>query len=133
MLATDLLSGWEGWEGRPLNQKTCLSVIINNFGGKWVAQIRYSRRLGMRATYHPAPGSGMAAGQHAFILTCRIVLPAAVVVKLRSRLPAQPVETARRTGSTPKVGPDYLDTGWHTAVSSVASRNLDGFMLPEPV
>lgn len=32
-----------------------------------------------------------------------------------------------------KVGPDYLDTGWHTAVSGVASRNLDSFMLPEPV
>ncbi|KAA1050676.1 cobyrinate a,c-diamide synthase [Pseudocitrobacter sp. 73] len=29
-----------------------------------------------------------------------------------------------------KVGPDYLDTGWHTAVSGVASRNLDSFMLP---
>ena len=32
-----------------------------------------------------------------------------------------------------KVGPDYLDTGWHTAVSGVASRNLDSFMLPAPV
>lgn len=31
-----------------------------------------------------------------------------------------------------KVGPDYLDTAWHTAVTGVASRNLDGFMLPEP-
>lgn len=31
-----------------------------------------------------------------------------------------------------KVGPDYLDTGWHTAVTGVASYNLDGFMLPEP-
>ncbi|CNI60876.1 cobyrinate a,c-diamide synthase [Yersinia mollaretii] len=29
-----------------------------------------------------------------------------------------------------KVGPDYLDTGWHTAVSGVTSRNLDAFMLP---
>ncbi|MHA7847318.1 cobyrinate a,c-diamide synthase [Serratia sp. D1N4] len=29
-----------------------------------------------------------------------------------------------------KVGPDYLDTGWHRAVSGVASRNLDAFMLP---
>lgn len=29
-----------------------------------------------------------------------------------------------------KVGPDYLDTGWHTALCGVASRNLDGFMLP---
>lgn len=29
-----------------------------------------------------------------------------------------------------KVGPDYLDSGWHTAVSGVASRNLDAFMLP---
>lgn len=31
-----------------------------------------------------------------------------------------------------KVGPDYLDTGWHSAVSGVASRNLDAFMLPAP-
>ena len=31
------------------------------------------------------------------------------------------------------VGPDYLDTGWHTAVCGSASRNLDSFMLPEPV
>ncbi|HAU5795571.1 TPA: cobyrinate a,c-diamide synthase [Citrobacter amalonaticus] len=32
-----------------------------------------------------------------------------------------------------KVGPDYLDTAWHTAISGTASRNLDSFMLPEPV
>ncbi|EMU1127810.1 TPA: cobyrinate a,c-diamide synthase [Citrobacter koseri] len=32
-----------------------------------------------------------------------------------------------------KVGPDYLDTGWHSAVCGSASRNLDSFMLPEPV
>lgn len=32
-----------------------------------------------------------------------------------------------------KVGPDYLDTGWHTAVCGTASRNLDSFMLPVPV
>lgn len=32
-----------------------------------------------------------------------------------------------------KVGPDYLDTGWHTAICDVASRNLDSFMLPPPV
>lgn len=31
-----------------------------------------------------------------------------------------------------KVGPDYLDTGWHTAISGVASRNLDSFMIPAP-
>ncbi len=33
-----------------------------------------------------------------------------------------------------KVGPDYLDTGSfvHTAICGVASRNLDGFMLPPP-
>ncbi|XTZ39856.1 cobyrinate a,c-diamide synthase [Salmonella enterica] len=31
-----------------------------------------------------------------------------------------------------KIGPDYLDTAWHTAITSVASRNLDSFMLPEP-
>lgn len=32
-----------------------------------------------------------------------------------------------------KVGPDYLDTGWHTKVSGTSSRNLDSFMLPEPI
>lgn len=32
-----------------------------------------------------------------------------------------------------KVGPDYLDTAWHTAVCGTPSRNLDSFMLPEPV
>lgn len=29
-----------------------------------------------------------------------------------------------------KVGPDYLDTAWHSAISGVTSCNLDGFMLP---
>lgn len=28
-----------------------------------------------------------------------------------------------------KCGPDYIDTGWHQAVSGVASHNLDGYML----
>ncbi|MEQ1974526.1 cobyrinate a,c-diamide synthase [Xenorhabdus sp. SGI240] len=32
-----------------------------------------------------------------------------------------------------KIGPDYLDGGWHRAVTGVASRNLDAFMLPEPI
>ncbi|MDM2738288.1 cobyrinate a,c-diamide synthase [Citrobacter sp. Ct235] len=32
-----------------------------------------------------------------------------------------------------KVGPDYLDTAWHTAISGTASRNLDSFMLPESI
>lgn len=31
-----------------------------------------------------------------------------------------------------KVGPDYLDTARHTAVTGVESRNLDSFMLPAP-
>lgn len=31
-----------------------------------------------------------------------------------------------------KVGPDYLDTGWHTAICGTSSRNLDSFMLPTP-
>ncbi|SUW63116.1 Cobyrinic acid A,C-diamide synthase [Buttiauxella agrestis] len=31
-----------------------------------------------------------------------------------------------------KIGPDYLDSGWHSAVSGVTSRNLDAFMLPTP-
>ena len=34
---------------------------------------------------------------------------------------------------TLKVGPDYLDTAWHTAISGIASRNLDNFMLPAPI
>ncbi|MBI6550041.1 cobyrinate a,c-diamide synthase [Xenorhabdus lircayensis] len=29
-----------------------------------------------------------------------------------------------------KIGPDYLDGGWHRAVTGIASRNLDAFMLP---
>lgn len=32
-----------------------------------------------------------------------------------------------------KVGPDYLDSSWHTSVTGVPSRNLDAFMLPEPI
>lgn len=32
-----------------------------------------------------------------------------------------------------KVGPDYLDSSWHTAVIGTASRNLDAFMLPESI
>lgn len=31
-----------------------------------------------------------------------------------------------------KIGPDYLDSGWHSAVTGIASRNLDAFMLPTP-
>lgn len=29
-----------------------------------------------------------------------------------------------------KVGPDYIDTAWHTAACARASRNLDAYMLP---
>lgn len=29
-----------------------------------------------------------------------------------------------------KVGPDYLDSAWHTAISGTPSCNLDAFMLP---
>lgn len=32
-----------------------------------------------------------------------------------------------------KVGPDYIDIGWHREASGVASRNLDAFMLSESV
>ncbi len=31
-----------------------------------------------------------------------------------------------------KVGPDYIDTAWHTKVTRVPSHNLDAFMLDEP-
>ncbi len=31
-----------------------------------------------------------------------------------------------------KVGPDYIDTAWHTKVTKVPSHNLDAFMLDEP-
>ncbi|MCE0495662.1 cobyrinate a,c-diamide synthase [Vibrio salinus] len=30
-----------------------------------------------------------------------------------------------------KVGPDYIDTSWHTHVCGTKSRNLDAFMVPE--
>ena len=72
----------------------------------------------------------MAARQHAFILAgtgsgcgkTTVTLGLLSLLKQRG-MRVQPC----------KVGPDYLDTGWHTAVSGVASRNLDSFMLPEPV
>ncbi|MDW6093979.1 cobyrinate a,c-diamide synthase [Vibrio rhizosphaerae] len=32
-----------------------------------------------------------------------------------------------------KVGPDYIDTAWHSRVSGTLSRNLDEFMLPQAV
>ncbi|WP_433639130.1 cobyrinate a,c-diamide synthase [Kluyvera georgiana] len=69
----------------------------------------------------------MAARQHAFILAgtgsgCgKTTVTLGLLTLLQQRgLRVQPY----------KVGPDYLDTGWHTALCGVASRNLDGFMLP---
>lgn len=69
----------------------------------------------------------MAARQHAFILAgtgsgCgKTTVTLGLLRLLQQRgLRVQPY----------KVGPDYLDTGWHTALCGVASRNLDGFMLP---
>lgn len=69
----------------------------------------------------------MAARQHAFILAgtgsgCgKTTVTLGLLRLLQQRgLRVQPY----------KVGPDYLDTGWHTALCGVVSRNLDGFMLP---
>ncbi|MGL5699260.1 MAG: cobyrinate a,c-diamide synthase [Kluyvera sp.] len=69
----------------------------------------------------------MAARQHAFILAgtgsgCgKTTVTLGLLTLLQQRgLRVQPY----------KVGPDYLDTGWHTALCGVASRNLDSFMLP---
>lgn len=69
----------------------------------------------------------MAARQHAFILAgtgsgCgkTTVTLGLLTLLQQSGLRVQPY----------KVGPDYLDTGWHTALCGVASRNLDSFMLP---
>ena len=36
-----------------LSQKTCLSVITNNFGGKWVAQMRAVARRRQAHLYTP--------------------------------------------------------------------------------
>lgn len=76
-----------------------------------------------------AMGRAMASStKHAFVLAgtssgCgKTTLTLGLLCALRARgLAVQPC----------KVGPDYLDTGWHQAVSGVPSCNLDGFMLPE--
>ncbi len=72
----------------------------------------------------------MAAKQYAFVLAgtgsgcgkTTVMLGLLNVLKQRG-LRVQPC----------KVGPDYLDTAWHTAISGIASHNLDSFMLSEPV
>ena len=72
----------------------------------------------------------MAARQHAFVLAgtgsgCGKTTVTLGLLKLLQQrgLRVQPY----------KVGPDYLDTGWHTALCGVPSRNLDGFMLPPAI
>ncbi|WP_308563154.1 cobyrinate a,c-diamide synthase [uncultured Klebsiella sp.] len=72
----------------------------------------------------------MAARQHAFILagTSSGCGKTTITLGLLSLLKQRGMRVLPC-----KVGPDYLDTGWHTAVSGIPSRNLDSFMLPEPV
>ena len=72
----------------------------------------------------------MAARQHAFVLAgtgsgCgKTTATLGLLTLLQQRgLRVQPY----------KVGPDYLDTGWHTALCGVASRNLDAFLLPPSI
>ncbi|VFS63243.1 Cobyrinic acid A,C-diamide synthase [Kluyvera cryocrescens] len=90
-------------------------------------------RPGMRAAIPHPPLKGSGYGSQTARI-CSRQAPAAAVVKTTVTLGLLKLLQQRGLRVQPyKVGPDYLDTGWHTALCGVPSRNLDGFMLPPAI